>query len=145
VAVEYRQPCGCSWSTLCSHSIAWSPNSFATDNTAGIGFFDSVPVLRPQCNCPGPCNAPVHVPTPPPYEYLGKGNPTVSNHYERGLYEGFIVNPETSEISSGPVHIIASDEEGAKMELARSLPEDVAVEDYDFIVNHLGTVRAKTS
>lgn len=71
-----------------------------------------------------------------------KGKHPVSYH-ERGLYEGFIVNPETGEISTGPVHVLAAGEEQAKMELARNLPEDVPVEDYDFIVNYLGSVRAK--
>lgn len=60
----------------------------------------------------------------------------------RGLFEVFVVNPETGDVD-GPFHVIAKDEAAAKIKVVAKELADIDIDDFDIIVRRLGDVRPK--
>lgn len=60
----------------------------------------------------------------------------------RGLYHVYVVDPESAEIVQDFV-TVAKDADAARLKAAKKLPDDVDLDDYDLIVDHVGAVRAK--
>jgi hypothetical protein len=58
----------------------------------------------------------------------------------RGLFDVFIVDPESGEVDAH--RYVADSEDKARMKAARLLPETMDIDDADIIVRFIGPVRA---